>query len=372
MRVLFTSRPALGHVNPMLPLAAAARKAGHDVVIATGPNLVSHVDGLGFGTWAVGPSSAEAEAEFRAAHPEADSLAPRHKLPIIFTELFGASALRRAADLVPRATAWAPDLVVHEPTEFAGAVAAVVTGARHAVHGFGQMPVLFGDLLALGKRRLAARWALPDLAGTFFSAPFLDICPPSLSPPGQVFANTMPLRPSAGERSDTVFLSTSDNVYLTLGTVFNEQPHVFRTVLAGLNRLGVPVVVTTGSGVDPAALGTQPDTVRVERYLPQASVLPHCRAVVSHGGSGTVLGALAHGLPQLCLPQGADQFVNAGAVAASGAGLAIQPDELTPDAVAEAAGRVLGDPEFSLSAKEIQADIEAMPSPDEVLARLCA
>jgi UDP:flavonoid glycosyltransferase YjiC (YdhE family) len=368
MRVLFTSRPVLGHLNPMLPLAAAARAAGHDVVIATGPDLVSHLDG--FETWAVGPTSAEADAEFRAAHPDADSLAPQHKLPIIFTGLFGASALRRAADLVPRATEWVPGLVVHEPTEFAGAVAAIATGARHAVHGFGQMPALFGDLLALGMRRLAGRWALSDLTGAYFSAPFLDICPPSLSPRGQVFANTVPIRPSAGERSAAVRLSTSDNVYLTLGTVFNEQPHLFRTVLAGLNRLRVPVVVTTGPGVDPAALGAQPDTVRVERYLPQASVLPHCRAVVSHGGSGTVLGALAHGLPQLCLPQGADQFVNAGAVAAAGAGLAIQPDELTADAVAAAVGRLLDEPEFSLSAKKVQDDIDAMPPPDEVLARL--
>jgi UDP:flavonoid glycosyltransferase YjiC (YdhE family) len=368
MRVLFTTRPALGHLNPMLPLAVAARAAGHDVVIATGPDLVSHVDG--FGTWAVGPTSAEADAEFRAAHPDADSLAPRHKLPIIFTGLFGASALHRAADLVPRAIEWTPDLVVHEPTEFAGAVAAIAAGARHAVHGFGQMPALFGDLLALGMRRLAGRWALSDLTGTYFSAPFLDICPPSLSPRGQVFANTVPIRPSAGQRSAAVRLSTSDKVYLTLGTVFNEQPHLFRTVLAGLNRLRVPVVVTTGPRLDPAALGTQPDTVRVERYLPQASVLPHCRAVVSHGGSGTVLGALAHGLPQLCLPQGADQFVNAEAVAAAGAGLAVQPDDLTADAVADAVGRLLDEPEFSLSAKKVQADIDAMPPPDEVLARL--
>ncbi len=368
MRVLFTSRPALGHVNPMLPLARAAEDAGHDVVIATGPDLVSRVDG--FTTWAVGPSSAESDAAFRDAHPEADSLAPHHKLPLIFTGLFGTSALLRAADLVPRATDWTPDLVVHEPTEFAGAVAAIATGARHAVHGFGQMPALFGDLLALGMRRLARVWALPDLTGAFFSAPFLDICPPSLSPRGQVFANTVPIRPSAGERSAAVRLSTSDNVYLTLGTVFNERPGLFRTVLAGLHRLRVPVVVTTGPGVDPAALGPQPDTVRVERYLPQASVLPHCRAVVSHGGSGTVLGALAHGLPQLCLPQGADQFVNAEAIAVSGAGLAIHPDELTADAVAIDVRRLLGEAEFALRARKIQADIAAMPSPDEVLSRL--
>ena len=64
--------------------------------------------------------------------------------------------------------------------------------------------------------------------------------------------------------------------------------------------------------------------------MSQTSVLPHCTAVVSHAGSGTVLGALGTGLPQLCLPQAADQFRNAAGVSAAGAGLALHPDNATP------------------------------------------
>ena len=54
-------------------------------------------------------------------------------------------------------------------------------------------------------------------------------------------------------------------------------------------------------------LGAQPAHVRAERFVPQSEELPHCDLVISHGGSGSVLGALAHGLPQLLLPLGADQ-----------------------------------------------------------------
>ena len=48
--------------------------------------------------------------------------------------------MARAADFVPQASAWRPDLVVHEETELAGPVVAAVCGARHAVHGLGLIP----------------------------------------------------------------------------------------------------------------------------------------------------------------------------------------------------------------------------------------
>ena len=101
-------------------------------------------------------------------------------------------------------------------------------------------------------------------------------------------------------------------VYFTLGTVFNlESGDLFTRVLAGLQELPVEVVVTVGRQIDPAELGPQPPHVRVERFVPQADILARCSAVVSHGGSGSVLGALAHGLPQVLIPMGADQPLNA-------------------------------------------------------------
>ena len=48
MRLLFTAFPGYGHVHPMLPLARAALRAGHDVRFATGPDLVERVRSYGF------------------------------------------------------------------------------------------------------------------------------------------------------------------------------------------------------------------------------------------------------------------------------------------------------------------------------------
>ena len=101
-------------------------------------------------------------------------------------------------------------------------------------------------------------------------------------------------------------------------------------------------------------------------------MLEHAAVVVSHAGSGTFLGALAAGLPQLCLPQAADQFRNAAGGTRSGAALVLTPPEITADAVAEAIGRLLADGTFRAGARAVAREILAMPSPAEVVEVLAA
>ena len=101
-------------------------------------------------------------------------------------------------------------------------------------------------------------------------------------------------------------------VYFTLGTVFHvESGDLMERVLEGLREVPAQIVVTVGRERSPSELGPQPAHVRIERFVPQAEILPRCDAVVSHGGSGSVLGALAHGIPLVLLPIGADQPLNA-------------------------------------------------------------
>ncbi len=89
--------------------------------------------------------------------------------------------------------------------------------------------------------------------------------------------------------------------------------------------------------------------------------------VVSHAGSGTFLGALAHGLPQLCLPQAADQFRNAEGGLRSGAALTLAPDEARPDAIVASVNRLLEDHAFRHNAELVAAEIAGMPSPSDVV-----
>jgi UDP:flavonoid glycosyltransferase YjiC (YdhE family) len=359
VRILFSSGPMYGHVNTILPLALAARDAGHAVVLATGPELVAPVAAHGLDTWSIGWTHEESGG--RAA------LSP---------EYFVITGRRRAADLVPRAVAWGPDLVIHEEMELAGAVAAAVTGARHAIHGLG---VMLPAWVWEGMAPVVAELAGPRGGdGAVFDATYLRISPPSLEADGaEQWADVRLLRPAFGRPVDgerlseelTAFLGRGDEpvVHLTLGTVFHETPGVLATALAGLRRLAVRVVVTTGPGVDPASLGPQPANVVVVPYVPHGLLLPACALVVSHGGAGIMFGALTHGLPQLLLPQGADQPANAAACVAAGVAEALAPEAVSAAAVSDAAARLLADADVARRAAAIRDELAAMPGPDEVL-----
>ena len=158
-------------------------------------------------------------------------------------------------------------------------------------------------------------------------------------------------------------------MYVTLGTVQNRLP-LLAPAVAALARLPVRVLVTVGPDGDPDALGPQPDHVHVERWVDQPRVLQHCDVVVSHAGSGTFLGALAEGLPQLCLPQAADQFRNSEGAARAGVAVVLHPEESSPDAIASAVGALLTDEALHRRARGVADEIAAMPSPDDVVERL--
>jgi len=137
-----------------------------------------------------------------------------------------------------------------------------------------------------------------------------------------------------------------------------------------LRDLPYNLIVAVGPGGDPASFGEQPAHVRIERYVSHALLLPRCRLVVSQGGAGVMFGALSLGLPQLMLPQSADQFVNADALVRAGAGLALQAEQATVGSIRQAATGLLTQPRFATSARAIQAELAAMPDAWTTLHRL--
>ncbi|HET9442081.1 MAG TPA: glycosyltransferase, partial [Acidimicrobiales bacterium] len=257
-------------------------------------------------------------------------------------------------------------------------------GLPNVVHSFGgRLPA---HRVASAQEWVAPLWEArrlePEPYCGAYRHLYLDICPPSLQAgPAAHLPEVQALRPGAFATGEEQPLpdwvadpgrSPAPLVYVTFGTVFNERPEVIATVVEALRDLPVRVVATVGPMLDPARLGPQPDHVHVAGYIPQTQVLAHCSAVVSHAGSGTFLAAVAEGLPQLCLPQAADQFANAAACARSGAGLALQPGEVTVQGVRAAAGRLLAEASFRTAAARLAAELRAMPDPSEVAAVLAA
>ncbi len=376
MRILFASWPAYGHLLPMVPLIRAAQRAGHEIVVSSGADLRPVIDALGVASHTSGMTLAESYAAVpgRAALGE---MGREQEMEFAARHLFGARAVDRAHDLTAFVGDWRPDLIVHDTLEFGSAVAAEKFGTRHLTHGYG--PTMPGTEVFAGLIGLTiAEQGLSDPIPAVLAAPYLEVCPPGLATGAPVpWPDVRPIRPSAGEIPPGIALPPGfaalpheETAYLTLGTITNQSAEVFRAAIDGIAAAGLNVLVTTGPGLDPADLGAVPAGVLAVPFLPQALVLPHCRVVVSHAGAGTMFGALCHGLPQLCLPQGTDQPAQALAILRAGAGSTLWPGEVTASAVRQAVERLLSEPGCAAAARGLRAEIGAMPDADAVLAAL--
>ena len=325
-----------------------------------------------FATWTVGPGLGEAVAELTSASA-VPAASHEEQLGRDAVHLFARPSVRRALDLIPRAAAWGPGIVISEITELAGREVACATGALYATHGFGTHVPGTSALAAVMFDHVSAELGTPNRRHAFETGLYIDPCPPGLQPPEFGEMEVRSIRPGHGgiapdERLPPQFLDLPERplVYLTLGTVFND-PELARTVLDAIQDLPISIAVTTGPGIDPALLGRRPANVAAAPFVAQALLLPLASAVVSHTGSGTMLGALAAGLPQVCLPRGADQFANAERLHAVGAGIRLLPDDVTPDRLRAAVSSVLDDPAYADAATAMKAEIAAMPSAADVL-----
>ncbi|WP_103354065.1 glycosyltransferase [Amycolatopsis sp. CA-128772] len=362
MRILFTCRPAYGHLFPLLPLALAAKAAGHDVVFGTGEAFVPKVRDLGFEAHRAGIGIAEAETEAKRRHGEDAGFVDVGIT--MFGELLPQSLLDDLTPLLPKLR---PGLVIYEMSDVGAGIAARRAGlpAVSVVIGRSMPP----ELLAVAAERLRPLWgALP--ADALLGDACVDVWPDSLRDPGTAAVpTTFRMRPTPFDPDVPLPPLPGDFVYLTLGTVVYGATQLLRGAIHALSRLDVDVLVALGPG-DPAELGPLPDRVRVAGFVPQAEVLKHASLVVHHGGTGTTLAALGAGLPQLILPQGADQFANADALSSLGAAKALVGDAVRMDAIETAARTLLSDPEPREIAQRVAREIAGMPSPEQVLAEV--
>lgn len=279
-------------------------------------------------------------------------------------------------------TRFSADLIVREPTDLAPLLAAEVLGIPCVNFGIARFipPEAWvnwaGDTLPV----LRARYGLPpdpDFARVQDHL-YVDIVPPSLQAKrrGPVRARQwaryrpwdgatgMPPPPWLAE------LPERPTVLATLGTVYNDNPGLFGTFMAGLADQDVNVLCTLGADFDPDDLDVVPDNVRIEQYLPHSLVLPSCQAMLCHAGFNTMMGALCEGVPVVCVPIDSDQPFNARRCEALGLGIRLQRKHLTPEGVAGAVRAVLTEDSYRAQVARLRAEIEALPSYPKVVRRL--
>ncbi len=371
MRVLFTSVPAYGHLLPMLPLARAAQAAGIEVAVSTAAVFADVAAPLPL--LAAGPTLlALAEETYRRTQaPPITGFDPA-----AFGELFGAV---RIDFTYPQALAvgreWRPDLVIAEREDFVGPMVAAALGVPWARFLIGvDFPT---EVTAAITARARQRWAA---AGLDVSAPVatIDPWPVALQPAGwRPTADRIVIRPephtsveqgpvvepSAGRRKAPVSARRS-KVLVTTGTIADDVATV-AAVVDALVALDVDVVVTGRHG-QPWPLKVDPSRVRQVGFEPLARLLDGVDVAVVAGGAGTVVGALARGVPLVVLPLVFDQRENAERAGAVGAAVIAEDPGQVPAAV----HRVLTDPSVRRAAQALAGQIAAMDPPDEAWRRL--
>jgi glycosyltransferase DesVII len=289
------------------------------------------------------------------------------------------------------ARAWRPDLVVWDPLTYAGPIVAGVVGAAHGRSlCFADVWVgtreLFRKLSAevpeADRRDPLAEW-LDGRASEFggrFTDEFttgqltVDPLPDSLAVPTSAPRTPIRFVPYNGPAVVPDWLRAPagrTRICLSLGASNTERyggDYISKgAILEALADLDVEVV----AALLPAQvreLGPMPPNVRVVESVPLHALLPSCSLLIHHGGFGSYAGALVHGVPQLTVTTPvADQLYRGSGLERQGAGLLLPHARATPQAVRDAAARIVADESFAFHADRLRSEATSRPAPSEVV-----
>jgi UDP:flavonoid glycosyltransferase YjiC (YdhE family) len=157
-------------------------------------------------------------------------------------------------------------------------------------------------------------------------------------------------------------------VLISLSTTYQAQDDVIRRLLRAVEDLPVHVVVTLGYSMSPDRFQA-PANAKLVPFVPHRRILPHTALAITHGGHGTVLGALSYGVPLICMPMGRDQGDVAARVVWLGAGIKISR-KATPRAFRSAITRVLNDSSYGDTAKTIASNMARKNEPARAIVEL--
>jgi glycosyltransferase (activator-dependent family) len=408
MRVLVTTPAVNSHLYNLVPTAWALRTAGHEVVVATQPNLVEATKRTGLTAVAVGE-------ELPTSRGNLDTTGNPYGLPVDITETDPAvltlDYVREVfrvytdvvceytangamlTDLITFARAWRPDMILWDAHNFAAPVLANVLGLPHlrivpAPDHWARMRAIFNTLAAAepgGADPMAEYLGtkLADHGGGDFTEEMvlgqatLEPIPSWLRVESDADYRPMRHVPYNGPSVIPGWLRKKPRrrrVCVTLGQTrralgAETSEHGggvdIPGLLARLGGLDVEVIATLNADQIPPGT-TIPDNVRLFDYVPLNALLPSCAAVVHYGGMGTVNASVVHGVPQVCVPGniwGEKGIMRA--LSAQGAGLVADHGNLV-----DQLATVLDDPSYATSAAQLAKEMAATPSPRELVGEI--
>lgn len=391
VKILFALGPAHGLALPLVPLAWAARAAGHEVLVATTSRITEVVAGAGLAVVDVFPDRdvwnelvSEVAGQIKDGRDGTDGAPPNP---------FGLFTRTMTEGTIDAGRRLGADLLVYSSDHPAGALASVALdrpalevgnrvswSMRDADFGDRRRSIAGGDEVV---GELRARLGIP--AGEPALVARIDQRPPSMGgltgdePDRHDGVPWWPMRfvPFNGGAvlPDWALRTPArPRVCVTLGTVVPTMSGTgsLAVVLRALGGMDVEVVLAEGNADLGSLADALPANVRRVGYLPLSGFLPGCSLIVHHGGSGTTAAPLHYGVPQLVLPSFADNPMAAERVVARGVGVSHDPAAIDVPTVRALAERLLTEPAFADAAAEVAAEMATQPSPSTVIERVVA
>ncbi len=404
MHVLLYMPPFYGHLNPTLAVAAELARRGHRVSYATTTEFASHVRDAGAvpviyddpwhppGSARGVPGSARGVPGSAGASGDGDGAVPE----LGVTEALSAQ-LRELTLVLPQLTRAfpkaGPDVVICDPMCWAGlalgarwqvpVVKSITSMLTHARWSLGDLQASFDPADHRLPQVLAATSAILARHGTGLTAdrligassakhPVIVFYPRTFAPHGDEYGPevhfvgpclTGPRRQQPGGAGHgRPWRPPGDQpvILVSLGTVFNRQPDVYRLCVDALADLGCHVVAVLG-GMDAAQLGPLPPNAQAYDDLPLPEVLCFADVFVGHAGMTSIMEALSVGVPIAAWPQIAEHRRIADRVAELGLGIRLGPEDQTLQGLRRAVAALRQDPGVRARLAWMRGEIERAP-----------
>jgi MGT family glycosyltransferase len=380
------SYSGVGHVSPLLALAAQLQKRGHDVTFFQLADLKSRIEAAGVrfvafgedelpegslireledlskleGTAAFERVIASVVREARLVLRDAPALLEEHGINFLVIDeccdaaatvartrcipfVSCALALTRCDD--PNLPGWACPLpysddpaIVTQYAFWRSAVSAAAAPLREVVNAerqrFGLPPIehvveTHSDLATISQQPAAFDFPRQELPRSFhYTGPFIDVA-------------GRPEVPFPWDQLDGRPL-----VYASLGTLQNQLPEIFHMIAEACAGLNVQLVLALGGGLQPEQLTALRGDPLVFSYVPQPQLLERAAVMITHAGMNSTLECLAGGVPMVAIPITHDQPTIARRIEWTKTGRMIPLQELTVERLQDAVHDVLTNPVY--------------------------
>ena len=392
-RFLFTCAPWPGHLDwgGYLYTAAELARRGHAVLWASEARIAPHVERAGVPFFTVECIGWRLQAALTPN--DLSELTPDERSVL---------RLRRALDawltldrvehgtraLITLGREWKPNVMVGEPFVTSAALAAEALNVPYLQVGYPAAPLEMEGLSEaerLVAQEGAARWKKLlqtfSLAGVNWpggwslwpQSPHLHIAFWSREwyndereiYPQTRFVGGIP-QPARGDPPQWFEQLPQGQplVFITLGSIFTDDVGFFVGAARAATLAGAFPIVAFGDselapGLKEKLAARLPRCIAV-RWVDYAHLFPRLSALVHHGGVGTTHAAVVHGVPQVIVPHGGDQGLQAVRAEAAGVGVHVLPGQANVGRLRQAIERVLGDPGFRLHACDLAASFATL------------